>query len=69
MSTQFLMIFFKHGLYRILSRRFPLEIYYEILNNVAFVVAVLPMRRDPEWRRVFWKSVIVRLDCSLSSHP
>lgn len=40
-----------HGLYRMLARRFPYAIYYEIAADVAYVVAVLPMRRDPEWIR------------------
>ena len=37
------------GLYRMLAKRFPYAIYYEITDNVAYVVAVLPMRRDPAW--------------------
>lgn len=37
------------GYYRMLSRRFPYAIYYDISSNVASVVAVLPMRRDPVW--------------------
>ncbi len=36
-----------HGLYRMLARRFPYAIYYEIVDEVAYVVAVLPMRRSP----------------------
>jgi hypothetical protein len=35
--------------YRMLARRFPYAIYYEIDNENARVVAVLPMRRDPVW--------------------
>ena len=38
-----------HGLYRMLARRFPYAVYYEIADDVAYVVAVLPMRRSPEW--------------------
>jgi hypothetical protein len=38
-----------HGLYRMLARRFPYAIYYEIADDVAYVVALLPMRRSPEW--------------------
>ena len=38
-----------HGLYRMLARRFPYAIYYEMADDVAYVVAVLPMRRDPAW--------------------
>ena len=39
----------KDGLYRMLTKRFPYAIYYEISDEVAYVVAVLPMRRDPRW--------------------
>jgi hypothetical protein len=39
----------KYDLYRMLSRRFPYAIYYEIQNNRVYIVAVLPMRRDPAW--------------------
>jgi hypothetical protein len=41
----------KHGVYRMLARRFPYAIYYEIAEDVAYVVAVLPMRRSPAWIR------------------
>ena len=41
----------KHGLYRMLARRFPYAIYYEIADDIAYVVAVLPMRRHPSWIR------------------
>jgi len=39
----------ERGLYRMLAKRFPYAIYYEIVDNLAYVVAVLPMRRDPAW--------------------
>ncbi len=39
----------KYGLYRMLAKRFPYAVYYEILKNIAYVIAVLPMRRDPGW--------------------
>jgi hypothetical protein len=39
----------KHGLYRMLAKRFPYAIYCEVADDVAYVVAVLPMRRDPAW--------------------
>ena len=39
----------QHGLFRMLSKRFPYAIYYESDNDTAFVIAVLPMRRDPIW--------------------
>ncbi len=35
--------------YRMMSKRFPYAIYYEIDGNIARIVAVLPMRRDPAW--------------------
>ena len=37
------------GLHRMLSKRFPYAIYYQIENKIAQVVAVLPIRRDPAW--------------------
>lgn len=39
----------EHGLYRILAKRFPYAIYYEIVDDTAYVIAVLPMRRNPAW--------------------
>lgn len=39
----------KYGLYRMLAKRFPYAVYYEIENEIAYVVVVLPMRRDPAW--------------------
>ena len=41
----------KHSFYKMLSRRFPYAVYYEIRDEIAYVVAVLPMRRDPAWIR------------------
>jgi len=34
-----------------LSKRFPYAIYYEVKDHGAYVVAVLPMRREPKWIR------------------
>lgn len=39
----------RNGLYRMFSRRFPYAIYYDIKNEVAYVIAALPMRRNPAW--------------------
>ena len=39
------------GLYRMLSKRFPFGIYYDIEGEVACVYAILDMRRDPAWLR------------------
>ncbi|MCF8077527.1 MAG: type II toxin-antitoxin system RelE/ParE family toxin [Desulfotignum sp.] len=39
----------KFGLYKMFAKRFPYVIYYEVENDFAYVVAVLPMRRDPIW--------------------
>ena len=39
----------KIGLYKMFAKRFPYVIYYEVENDFAYVVAVLPMRRDPIW--------------------
>ena len=41
----------KYGVYRMLAKRFPYAIYYEMADDVAYVVAVLPMRRSPAWIR------------------
>lgn len=39
------------GLHRMLSRRFPFAIYYNLQNSRAEVVAVLDMRSNPAWAR------------------
>ena len=39
------------GFHRMLSKRFPYAIYYEIKDGVVQVVSILPMRRDPAWIR------------------
>ncbi len=39
------------GFHRMLSRRFPFAVYYDIDQNIARVAAVLDMRRDPAWIR------------------
>jgi hypothetical protein len=39
----------KYGLHRMLAKRFPYAIYYEVVDEIAYVVAVLPMRRNPAW--------------------
>ncbi len=39
----------KQGLHRMLAKRFPYAVYYEIADDVIYIVAVLPMRRDPSW--------------------
>lgn len=42
----------KHfGLYRMLAKRFPFAIYYEVLETTAIVIAVLDLRRNPAWIR------------------
>jgi hypothetical protein len=41
----------QYGFFRMLAKRFPYAIYYDILDDVACVVAVLPMRRNPLWIR------------------
>lgn len=35
------------GYHRMLSKRFPYTIYYDVNEDVASVVAVLPIRRNP----------------------
>ncbi len=39
----------EYGFYRMLSKRFPYVIYYDVNGDVASVIAVLPMRRNPLW--------------------
>jgi len=39
----------KYDLFQMFAKRFPYTIYYRIIGNAAYVVAVLPMRRDPAW--------------------
>lgn len=39
------------GFRRMLSKRFPFGIYYEIEEDIAVVYAILDMRRDPVWIR------------------
>src|SRR5215213_9516019 len=39
------------GFHRMLSKRFPFGIYYEVENDVAYVYAILDLRRDPLWTR------------------
>ena len=39
----------RFGYHRMLSKRFPFAIYYEVEEDTAIVVAVLDMRRDPAW--------------------
>jgi hypothetical protein len=34
-----------------LSKRFPFGIYYELEDEVAYVYAILDLRRDPLWIR------------------
>jgi len=40
-----------YGYYRMSSKRFPYSIYYELNNDTAYVIAVLPERRNPTWVR------------------
>ena len=35
--------------YRLLSKRFPFAVYYEVKESTAFVRAVLDLRLDPVW--------------------
>ena len=39
------------GFQRMLSKRFPFAIYYEVEEDAASVYAILDMRRDPAWIR------------------
>jgi len=37
------------GLFRMLSKRFPYAIYYQVTDQIAYVIAILPIRRNPMW--------------------
>src|SRR3954462_11057581 len=37
--------------HRMLSKRFPFGIYYELKEDVVVVYAILDMRKDPAWIR------------------
>ena len=39
------------GFHRMLSKRFPFGIYYEVEDDVVYVYAILDLRRDPLWIR------------------
>ncbi len=42
----------KHfGLYRMLSKRFPYGIYYDIFETTVVIIAVLDLRKNPGWIR------------------
>jgi hypothetical protein len=38
-----------------LSKRFLYAIYYEINEEVVYIVVILPMQRDPKWVRTKFK--------------
>ena len=42
---------FHFGFRRMLCKRFPYAIYYEVEDETAFVYAILDLRRDPVWIR------------------
>ncbi|WP_319526679.1 type II toxin-antitoxin system RelE/ParE family toxin [uncultured Desulfosarcina sp.] len=39
----------KLGLFQMFAKRFPYAIYYEVVEKIAYVVAILPMRKNPAW--------------------
>jgi hypothetical protein len=39
------------GFHRMPAQRFPFGIYYQVEGEVAYVYAILDMRRDPLWNR------------------
>ena len=39
------------GFHRMLSKRFPFGIYYEVEVDMVYVYAILDLRRDPAWIR------------------
>ncbi|QOG13258.1 type II toxin-antitoxin system RelE/ParE family toxin [Arcobacter sp. FWKO B] len=36
------------GLYRLLSKRFPYGIYYDLKDDVIIIIAILDLRQDPK---------------------
>jgi len=32
-----------------LAKRFPYALYYEIEDKIAYILGILPMRRNPVW--------------------
>ena len=41
----------RFGFHRMLSKRFPFGIYYEVEHETAYIYAILDLRRDPLWIR------------------
>ena len=39
----------KYGFHRMFAKRFPYAVYYIIKQEIAYITAILPMRRNPEW--------------------
>ncbi len=39
----------RYGFYRMNAKRFPYAVYYELKDESVYVIAILPMRRDPAW--------------------
>lgn len=39
------------GFYRMLSKRFPFGIYYDVEDEVVYVYAILDLRSNPLWIR------------------
>ena len=37
------------GSYRLICKRFPYAIYYDVMDDIAVILAVLDMRRNPLW--------------------
>ncbi len=46
-----------YGYYRMSSKRFPYSIYYNLDGNTAYVLAILPERKKPNWIRNKLKGV------------
>lgn len=39
----------KFGFFQMFTKRFPYALYYDVVENIAYVAAILPLRRDPIW--------------------
>jgi len=38
-----------HGFHRMPAKRFPYAVYYTVEDDTTYIVAVLPMLRNPVW--------------------
>jgi len=58
----------RYGFYRMFSKHFPYAIYFELKDDIAFVAAIFPMRRDPDWAKKLGKKKLTGHFC-VGIHP